>query len=245
MSLRTKKKSGPSAPPMEAGTYPAVCVGVVDLGEQYDSFNKKYAEKILLTWEIPSQRVQADGEDKPRWLSRDFTNSLHEKSALHKLLVSWRGKPFTDAELTPDADGFTQFSVLDMLGEPCLLQVIVEEKEDGTKRNKITSVIGLPAGMDAPKPENPLFAFDMDNWDDEVFSSLLGWVQERIKKSTQYQKLHAPVTTVDFPGETPSQPAADSPLFKGAEGHNPHPPLQVGVPLPKGPLGTDKEVNPI
>lgn len=212
MSLRTKKKSGPSAPPMDAGTYPAVCVGVVDLGEQYNTFDKKYTEKILLTWEIPSQRVQVDGEDKPRWLSREFTNSLNEKSALHKLLVSWRGRPFNEAELSQDAGGFTQFSVLDMLGEGCLLQVILEEKEDGTKRNKITSVIGLPAGMEAPKPENPLTVFDMDSWDDEVFSSLLGWVQERIKKSPQYQKLHAPETTVDFPDDQSGSGGGGNPI---------------------------------
>lgn len=221
MSLRTKKKSGASVPPMEAGTYPAVCVCVVDLGNQYDKFNKKYAGKLLLTWEIPSQRVQVDGEDKPRWLSRDFTNSLHEKSGLHKLLVSWRGRPFTEAELTPDEDGFVQFSALDMLGECCLLQVIVEERDDGTKRNKITSVIGLPAGMEAPKPENPLVAFDMDNWDDAIFSSLPDWVQGRIKKSTEYQKLHAPEVTVDFSEDPPSQPAAVNPLNEGAKGVNP------------------------
>lgn len=197
MSLRIKKKSGSSVPPMEAGTYPAVCVGIVDLGYQYNQINKDYVEKVLLTWEIPSQRVQIDGEDKPRWLSRDFTKSLHEKSALHKLLVSWRGRPFTEEELSPDKDGFVKFSVLDMLGDGCLLQVIVVDKEDGTKRNKITSAIGLPAGMDAPKTETPLIAFDIDTWDDEVFDSLPAWVQDRIKKSTQYQKLHAPATVVD------------------------------------------------
>lgn len=199
MSLRTKKKSGPSAPPMDAGTYPAVCVGVIDLGHQHNPYRKEYIAKVLLIWEIPSQRIQKDGEDKPRWLSEYFTNSLHEKSALYKLLVPWRGRPFSEAELTPDEDGFLPFSVLDMLGEGCLLQVIVEERDDGTKRNKITSAICLPAGMEAPKPENPLVAFDMDNWDDEVFASLLDWVQDRIKKSTEYQKLHAPEVTVDFP----------------------------------------------
>lgn len=196
MSLKIKKKSGASVPPMEAGTYPAVCIGIVDLGEQYSEMFKKYSDNLLIIWEIPSQTIEIDGEDKPRWLSKDFAASLHEKSGLHKMLVSWRGKAFTEKELTEDENGFMQFSVLDMLGTGCFLQVIVEEKDSGSY-NRITSVISLPAGMAPPTTETPLIAFDMDAWDDEVFNSLPEWIQDRIKKSTQYQKLHVPTDPVD------------------------------------------------
>lgn len=196
MSLKIKKKSGPSVPPIDAGTYPAVCVGIVDLGEQYSETFKKYNDKMLVIWEIPSQTIEIDGGDKPRWLSKDFSASLNEKSNLYQTLVSWRGKAFTENELTEDETGFMQFSVLDMLGTGCFLQVIVEEK-DGNSYNRITSVIALPAGMPAPATETPLIAFDIDAWDDEVFKSLPGWIQERIKKSTQYQKLHVPTDPVD------------------------------------------------
>ena len=196
MSLKIKKKSGSSVPPIDAGTYPAVCVGIVDLGEQYSETFKKYNDKMLVIWEIPSQTIEIDGEDKPRWLSKDFSASLNEKSNLYQTLVSWRGKAFTENELTEDENGFMQFSVLDMLGTGCFLQVIVEEK-DGNSYNRITSVISLPAGMSAPTTETPLIAFDMDAWDDEVFNSLPVWIQDRIKKSTQYQKLHVPTDPVD------------------------------------------------
>lgn len=196
VSLKIKKKSGSSVPPMDAGTYPAVCVGIVDLGEQYSETFKKYSDKLLVIWEIPSQTIEIDGEDKPRWLSKDFSASLNEKSNLYQTLVSWRGKAFTENELTEDENGFMQFSVLDMLGTGCFLQVIVEEK-NGNSYNRITSVISLPAGMSAPTTETPLIAFDMDAWDDEVFNSLPVWIQDRIKKSTQYQKLHVPTDPVD------------------------------------------------
>lgn len=197
MSLKIKKKSGSSVPPIEAGTYPAVCVGVVDLGEQYSEMFKKYSDKLLIIWEIPSQTIEIDGEDKPRWLSKDFAASLHEKSALHKMLVSWRGKAFTEKELTEDENGFMQFSVLDMLGTGCFLQVIVDEKDTGSY-NRITSVISLPAGMTAPETKTPLIAFDIESWDEMVFHTLPGWIQERIKKSTQYQKLHVPTDSIDI-----------------------------------------------
>jgi hypothetical protein len=45
----------------------------------------------------------------------------------------------------------------------------------------------------------------MEHWDDTVFQALPEWVQEKIKKSTQYQKEHAPDTTVEV-----KPPAAES-----------------------------------
>lgn len=196
MSLKIKKKAGQTVPPMEAGTYPAVCVGIVDLGEQYSEAFKKYGQKLLAIWEIPSQTVEVEGEQKPRWLSRDFTASLHEKSNLYQTLVSWRGRAFTEEELSEDENGFLRFSVAEMLGTGCLLQVIVEEKEGGSY-NRITSVVALPAGMSAPAPQSPLLSFDIDAWDQQTFEALPEWIQNRIKKSTQYQKLHAPADSLD------------------------------------------------
>ena len=87
MSLKAKRKVVSSIPPMDGGTYMGVCVAVVDLGQQYKQFEKqkqgKYAEECMFIFEIPDERVEVDGEDKPRWLSsRRFTVSLHERAAL-------------------------------------------------------------------------------------------------------------------------------------------------------------------
>lgn len=195
MGLKVKKKKGEALPPMDAGTYPAVCIGIVDLGEQYSELFKNYSDKVLIIWEIPSQTVTVDGEEKPRWLSKDFSASLNEKSNLYKFLVPWRGKPFTEEELSAEGDGF---DLKEMLGQGCFLQVIVDENDDGTKRNKITTVIALPAGMSAPETATEKMVFDMDAWDDAVLEKLPEWVQDRIKKSTQYQKDHTPTTEVDI-----------------------------------------------
>ena len=37
----------------------------------------------------------------------------------------------------------------------------------------------------------------MEQWNDEVFKELPEWIQDKIKKSTQYQTLHAPNTTIE------------------------------------------------
>ena len=123
MSLKAKRKVVSSIPPMDGGTYMGVCVAVVDLGQQYKQFEKqkqgKYAEECMFIFEIPDERVEVDGEDKPRWLSsRRFTVSLHERAALFQMLTAWRGKALTDAELDPAGDGF---DLMQMAGVPAML----------------------------------------------------------------------------------------------------------------------------
>ena len=202
MSLKVKNKKGPSAPPVEGGTYPSVCVCIVDLGEQYNEHFKKYEDKVLLVWELPTVTIEVEGEQKPRWLSKDFSATLSSKSNLTKFLVPWRGKPFTDEELNGDG-----FDLKELLGKGGLLQVIVEEK-DGNQYNRITGVMGYPVGMPEPTTQNELLFFDMDEWNDETLEKLPGWIQDRVKKSTQYQKLHAPTDSI----EVKEQPEGACPI---------------------------------
>lgn len=191
MSLNVKAKGGAVFPPVPGGTYPAICVGVVDLGVQYNNLYKKYESKILFLWELPSQTVEVEGELKPRWLSRDFTASLSAKSNLNSVITGWRGSPVTEAEKKDGID------LALFLGRSCLLQVIVEQKED-RQFNRIQTVMGMPSGMPELTTESELLLFDMDDWDEEALEKLPEWIQDRVKKSTEYQKRHTPEQEVDF-----------------------------------------------
>ena len=44
--MKIKDRAKPKAPPLEPGVYIAVCVGVVDLGEQYSEKFKNYSNKV-------------------------------------------------------------------------------------------------------------------------------------------------------------------------------------------------------
>lgn len=203
MSLKIKKKK--AVAPIAAGTYIAICVGAVDLGTQYKKNFNKYALKSMLIWEIPSETVEVDGEQKPRWLSKEYTSSLNDKSVLSKDLVSWRGKEFTQEEKELE-DGF---DISSMLGQSCMLSVTVKETDSGTY-NRINSVMGLPTGMPQPTTESELIRFDLDEWNDKTFGNLPGWIQEKIKKSTEYQKDHAPTDAVDVPKEKQDDPQPET-----------------------------------
>lgn len=188
--LKIKSKPTVSIPPVEEGTYPAVCVGVVDLGEQHNKFYNKYEHKILLIMELPGELIEIEGEQKPRWVSRDFTASLGQKANLTQFLNQWRGKALTEEERE------NGFDLAELLNRPGFASVGVVEGKDRLF-NVLNGMMSIPKGMPAPTAIGELLWFDMDDWNDEVFQKLPGWVQDRIKKSTQYQKQHAPAETIE------------------------------------------------
>ncbi len=169
MGLKIKDRAKPKLPPVEPGVYMAVCVGVIDLGEQYSEKFKKYSNEVQFVWELAGETVEVDGEQKPRQLSRTFTVASSKKSNLRGFLSGWNG---------------VHNVVLNDTGEYA----------------NVDSVIPLPKGIPAPKTDTPLVLWNMDEWEDSAFDALPEWVQDKIKKSTQYQKMHAPEDEVDFKG---------------------------------------------
>ena len=184
--MRIKDRAKPKVAPVEPGVYIGICVGVIDLGEQYSEKFKNYANKVKFVWELDGETVEVDGEVKPRQLSREFTVSSSKKSNIRGFLGSWNGKSYSDEE-------FAELELFEQLGKACQLQVVLSE--NGEYAN-IDNVMALPRGVPAPVTQTPLMAWDMEQWNEETFAQLPEWVQEQIRKSTQYQKLHAPTDEV-------------------------------------------------
>lgn len=209
MSLLLKRKKTANIPPLESGTYAGVCVGIIDIGEQKNEKFGNYAEKVIIIFEIPSETVEIDGEQKPRWVSETYTKSLSDKSKLLPMLTSWRGRRFTDDEL----NGL--FDLASMAGEPALLQILLTEKED-KQYNNIGAVMQLPKGYPVPVTETEPLIYDMDNPDEEVYEKLPEWIRERIMKSTQYRAAHTGTEELDIDEPAPAEnaPAATKPAAK-------------------------------
>lgn len=191
--MKVKSKAKPKIPQMEPGVYVAVCIGVVDLGEQHSELYKNYSNKVLFIFEIPDELVEVDGEQKPRWISREFTMSTSKKSKLLEFISAWNGKQYTP-------ETFGELELFDQIGKACQLQLVASENGEYTN---IATVMQLPKGVNVTRKETDTYAFDMDQWSDDVFDSLPGWMQEKVKKSTQYQTMHAPTEVVDMPEADP------------------------------------------
>lgn len=184
--MKIKDRAKPKQPPVEPGVYMAVCVGVVDLGEQYSEKFKNYSNKVKFVWALPGETVEIDGRTEERQLSKEFTFSVSKKGALRGFLQSWNGRTYTDEE-------FGELDVFDQLGKACQLQVVLNDTKE---YSNVENLMPIPKGMPAPVSQTPYITWDMSNWDDEAFSRLPEWTQEQIRKSTQYQKDHAPVQEV-------------------------------------------------
>lgn len=224
--MKIKDKAKPKQPPIPPNLYAGICVGVIDLGEQYSEMFKSYSNKVMLVWELPGFTVEVDGKQEPRQLSRTYTFSANKKSALRKLLSSWNGVQYSDEQFN-ELDLFTQ------LGKPCFINVTLSDNQE---YNNVDSVTPPMQGYTIPPTATPFMKWDMDAWDDAEFEKLPDWVKEKIKKSTQYQKANPPTTTIDFAAQVP-QPAA--PAVQPAQ-----PVQQYAAPVTQAPTQQAASVAP-
>lgn len=144
------------------------------------------SEKLMITFDLPSVTIEVEGKQEPRQLSREFTISGKNNSKLRAFISSWNGVQYSD-------EAFGEFDPLTQIGKPAMINVLLNET--GEYAN-IDSIMPLFPGLPVPTTSTKLQTWDMDTWDDNAFAELPGWVQEKIKKSSQYQKEHAPDTTV-------------------------------------------------
>lgn len=184
MQIIVKESQGGGFPPLEAGSYRAICYSIVVLGTTYNEMFDNIQKKVMFTWELPDERITRDGEDLPRAISATYTLSLNEKSNLRKTLESWRGKQFTAEELQG-------FDLANVLGAPCMISTTVGSNAQGKQFSKVTAVSRLPKGMEVPKDtENAKVLFDISNDECplEDMEKLPPFVQERIKQSEEYKR---------------------------------------------------------
>lgn len=185
--MKIKDRAKPKTPPVEPGVYMAICIGCVDLGEQYNETFKNRSNKCLYIFELIGETIEVDGEMKPRQLSKEFAISSSSKSNLRKFIESWNGKSYTD-------DDFMELDLFDQIGKSCQINVVLNDTKEYAN---IDNLMPLPRGVPAFTTETAPVRWDMSAWDDEVFKTLPEWIQDKIKKSTEYATDHAPETVIE------------------------------------------------
>lgn len=163
---------------IEDGTYSARVVQVIDLGVQKDEYNgeEKIKPEVLVTFEFPTELLVINGEERPRWLSKNYTVSLHEKAALTQLLnaVDPDGK-LTKKGANPQG----------ILGQACMITV----GSTASGNAKVVGVSRLLKGLQVPELDNPTAFFDLDSDSKDnkaVFESLPDWIKTKIQSAMNY-----------------------------------------------------------
>jgi hypothetical protein len=179
--------------------YPARIVQCIDLGRQHVEFwkdnkplyyilddegkpikgeNNKSTEvsdipviqpKVWITFEFPTETIEIDGEDRPRWYSKEYTVSAHEKAALMALIKA----------ANPDAE-----RISDLLGCP----VMVEIGSTSSGKAKVVGTSKVPKMITVPKLGNDVAKFDLDKPDLDVYNSLPAFLKEKIKSGVDFEK---------------------------------------------------------
>ena len=209
MKIKTGVK--PSLPPVPGGTYLAVCVYSIAICEQLCEFKdkgKSYNNQVMLGFELQGVTVEIDGKQEPRTLGRTFNIAKSKNAALRKFVGAWEAKEYTDEE-------FLELDTNDLVGKPAMLNVVLNESGE---YSNIESIMQIPMGFPVPQPTLPLIRFDMEPWDQEAFEKLPEWAQDRVKKSTNWQKEHAPTDTIAAtPAAQPMQMPQNFPANMAAQ----------------------------
>jgi len=177
--------------PISEGIHLATCIAVIDLGEQYSNLYDNTQRKVLVTFELHDETVTVDGEEKNRFVSREYTVSLGDKATLRKDLESWRGKRFTDQELQG-------FDLKNILGKPCQVQIIHTDKQGKVYAN-IAAIVSVSKAIQVAKPQSELTYFDFDDMDlEEKLAKLPEWIRTKITNSITYKNMMNAEESYDF-----------------------------------------------
>jgi hypothetical protein len=164
--------------------YDAVCIGFYDLGVFFSPKFNNRSRKVRLAFELIGHEIpDKDGIMIPAVVGADFTLSLSDMAHLHKFIKAWRGIDFSAEELK-------DFDVPSMVGKPCMLTIIHQKSEDGTKTYaNIGAIMGLKKGATIPVSINKHVVFDLDNFDQSIFDSIPEFVQKKIKESETWKSM--------------------------------------------------------
>ena len=185
MPFKTKAKTSEGdfeLPP--GGTYPAVWVGLINLGTQPREFNgKKWEEeKIYFLWELVGEH---DSKGKPFIVSNDYTFSLHEKANLRKMVEGYYGKALGAEQ---------ELDLVLLIGKPCILSLSEGLSGKGQKYVEIVGVQRPMKGQTIGKPETEQFVWDFDLHEGTGDPQIPDWVPpiygrkivDEIKKSPEW-----------------------------------------------------------
>lgn len=116
-------------------------------------------------------------------ISKTYTVSLGDASALRRDLMAWRGRDFTPAELKG-------FELKNVLNAWCMLSVVQTEGQNGKTYTNVSAVMPVPPNikkMGYPEAHNEAQMFSISNPDMELFETFSKFLQEKIAQSPEWK----------------------------------------------------------
>lgn len=185
--ITAKNSSDAKFTPHKAGQFVALCVDALDMGEKVDSgpnFPDKLSPKCVLVFRTGEKNDKGEPHD----IGQEYTVSMYEKANLRKALESWRGTPYTEAQVEAGVP------LHKLTGQWALITVAHKTSGKGRTYAFVQSVVGVPAML----KERPVFG---------EYKRAEFWQErkdEYAKEAAKFRALHAgPVGEVDDEGFPP------------------------------------------
>lgn len=220
MLLKDEPKANSDFEPAPAGNHAARCIAIVDLGSRpklkYQSTTEyKDVHEVWILWELPNKirTFEHEGEmrSEPFSVSNFYTLSMHDKSNLSLMLTGWRGRAFTEDEKKG-------FDLNNLLGLPCLLDVIHYTNGAGYVKAKARAAGRLPEGMECPPQVNPSVSFSFDEFSQDSLNGVSEGIRKMVMESNEYKAmgLTSPPTEQGVP-TPPSRAEPPKPAYDDSE----------------------------
>lgn len=163
------------------GAHVATLYSIVEFGTMKGEYAGKdtLKRKLRLTWELPEELREFDGEQKPMVVGKTYTASLYEQSKLKPIVVGILGS------LTEEEE--ENFDIKLLLGKSCMLQ-IAHAEFNGNKYADIVSCTQLPKSMKHPEQINPTTYFDYNEFDEVVYEKLPQWMKDKMADSVEMKE---------------------------------------------------------
>jgi len=217
----TISSSGGDYENLEPGRYQATCYKLIDAGTREESYQEGPLRKrhiVYVYWEVTAKQEIDDAEE--HWepitmddgrlfsASKKYTASLNENAALFKDLKSWRGKPFSDEDLS----GFELPKVLGVTAE---LEMVKQNKD--SDKVKVEGVYKPDGGMKKVATKIDIYAKE---WTGEscqeskdmcdIVEDMPPWMKEMIDQSFEILAAQAKAPAQMTPDERKMMAPAES-----------------------------------
>jgi len=189
MSLNIKEtKKETNYKPVSEGSHVAILYSIVDMGTHTTTWQgqEKSQQKVRLTFELPNELAEFNGETKPMVMGAEYTVSLADLSKLKPIIEGLVGRKLTDAEKA----NFSKEEFEKLLGKSCMISVVHNESDGNTYAN-IATVSPLLKGVTVPEQINPSVIYDIAQGEDETFAKLPEFMQKKIRLSHEFNKSQA------------------------------------------------------
>ena len=205
MAINATSTGGAPRELIPQGNYIARCYKMIEIGtvDEIILGEKKTMHKVRIGWELPTEMRVFDKEkgEQPLVIDKEYTLSMHEKSALRKDLKSWRGKDFTEEQAK-------SFDITQLIGVPCVINIghKAGKKDPNKFYEEISAVTPLPKGVSCPDAINRTFVLSYDNFDKELFAMLPDFIKNKMVTSVEYKGMQNPQSTTVTPEEESDLP---------------------------------------